>query len=166
MMKGNPKCLTMDNLNPAVKNVQYAVRGRVVIRANELEKEMKRDSVRNNRFQQLLFNSHLKSYLKKGQSKPFDKIIKANIGDCQATGQKPITFIRQVNYYIKKKENVNKIIHLKITALCALPELLNDDRFPSDVKHRVKRILGSCNGGSIGNTKNKNNKTKTLKLKI
>ena len=49
-MKGNPKCLTMDNLNPAVKNVQYAVRGRVVIRANELEKEMKRDSVRNNRF--------------------------------------------------------------------------------------------------------------------
>ena len=46
MIKGNPKCLTMDNLNPAVKNVQYAVRGRVVIRANELEKEMKQGQVK------------------------------------------------------------------------------------------------------------------------
>jgi hypothetical protein len=35
------KFLTIDNLSPAVKNVQYAVRGKIVIRASELEKELK-----------------------------------------------------------------------------------------------------------------------------
>ncbi len=35
------KFLNMKNLSPAVKNVQYAVRGKVVIRAGELEKEIK-----------------------------------------------------------------------------------------------------------------------------
>ena len=33
--------LTMENLSPAVKNVQYAVRGKIVIRAGELEKDLK-----------------------------------------------------------------------------------------------------------------------------
>ena len=31
-----------------------------------------------------------------GAKKPFSKVIKANIGDCHAVGQKPITFLRQV----------------------------------------------------------------------
>jgi alanine transaminase len=35
------KCLTMDTLSSTVKNVQYAVRGKVVIRAGEIEKELK-----------------------------------------------------------------------------------------------------------------------------
>ena len=35
------KCLTMDTLSSTVKSVQYAVRGKVVIRAGELEKELK-----------------------------------------------------------------------------------------------------------------------------
>lgn len=35
------KFLTMNNLNEAVKNVQYAVRGKVVIRAGELENDLK-----------------------------------------------------------------------------------------------------------------------------
>ena len=29
--------------------------------------------------------------------KPFNEVIRANIGDCHATGQKPNTFIRQVS---------------------------------------------------------------------
>jgi hypothetical protein len=37
----NEKFLTLDNLSPAVKNVQYAVRGKIVTRAGELEKELK-----------------------------------------------------------------------------------------------------------------------------
>jgi hypothetical protein len=37
----NPHFLTLENLSPAVKNVQYAVRGKIVIRAGELEKELK-----------------------------------------------------------------------------------------------------------------------------
>ena len=38
--KKHEKFLTMNNLNEAVKNVQYAVRGPVVIRAAEIEKEL------------------------------------------------------------------------------------------------------------------------------
>jgi alanine transaminase len=107
--KKHEKFLTLKNLNQAVKNVQYAVRGPVVIRATEIEKELKR-----------------------GDSKPFDKVIRANIGDCHATGQKPMTFIRQV------------------MALCAYPDLLNSKDFPSDVKQRAQRILDSCGGKSVG----------------
>lgn len=39
--KDSEHFLTMDNLSPAVKNVQYAVRGKVVIRAGEIEKDLK-----------------------------------------------------------------------------------------------------------------------------
>jgi hypothetical protein len=35
------KFLTLENLSPAVKNVQYAIRGVIAQRANELEKELK-----------------------------------------------------------------------------------------------------------------------------
>ena len=38
----------------------------------------------------------LEKELAKGASKPFKSVIKANIGDAHAMGQKPITFIRQV----------------------------------------------------------------------
>ena len=34
--------LTLENLSPAVKNVQYAVRGKIVIRAGEIESELKK----------------------------------------------------------------------------------------------------------------------------
>ena len=40
-MNKTEKFLTLDNLSPAVKNVQYAVRGPIVIRAGEIEKELK-----------------------------------------------------------------------------------------------------------------------------
>jgi alanine transaminase len=34
--------------------------------------------------------------------------------------------------------------------LCALPDLLNDDRYPNDVKERVRHILADCGGHSVG----------------
>ena len=37
-----------------------------------------------------------------GVEKPFSSVIKANIGDAHAMGNKPITFIRQV-------ENINSV---------------------------------------------------------
>ncbi|XP_044735261.1 alanine aminotransferase 2-like [Chrysoperla carnea] len=101
--------LTLDNINPYIIELQYAVRGPLFIRANEIEKEMA-----------------------KGVQKPFKTVIKANNGDAQAMGQKPITFFRQV------------------CASIAHPELLNDPTFPADVKHRVETILKACNGYSIG----------------
>lgn len=105
----NGHFLTLENLSPAVKNVQYAVRGKIVIRAGEIEKE-----------------------LKQGEKKPFERVIRANIGDCHATGQKPMTFLRQV------------------MALCSYPELMSNSSFPADAKERAQRILDSCGGQSVG----------------
>ncbi|XP_061549774.1 alanine aminotransferase 2-like isoform X1 [Phycodurus eques] len=103
------KVLTIDTMNPTVKMVEYAVRGPIVQRAVELEKE-----------------------LFEGRKKPFQEVIKANIGDAHAMGQQPITFFRQV------------------LALCSYPELLNDSTFPEDTKSRARRILQSCGGNSMG----------------
>lgn len=110
--KTNKKFLNIENLSPAIKNLQYAVRGQIVIRANELQNELDTE--------------------KKDEDKDFDKIIRANIGDCHATGQKPLTFLRQ------------------IMAICAYPELLNDSKFPADVKSRAERIINCCKGKSVG----------------
>ena len=41
-IEGRKKCLTIESLNSSVKNVQYAVRGRIFIRASELENEIKK----------------------------------------------------------------------------------------------------------------------------
>jgi len=67
------KVLTVDSMNENVKAVQYAVRGPIVIRAGEIENE-----------------------IRAGKKYPFDEVIKCNIGDAHAMGQSPITYIRQV----------------------------------------------------------------------
>ncbi|KAG5270577.1 hypothetical protein AALO_G00194240 [Alosa alosa] len=67
------KTLTMETLNPQVKAVEYAVRGPIVMKAEEIEK-----------------------CLREGGKQPFTEVIKANIGDAHAMGQQPITFLRQV----------------------------------------------------------------------
>ncbi|XP_044151705.1 alanine aminotransferase 2-like [Bufo gargarizans] len=103
------RILNLASMNPAIKRVEYAVRGPIVTRAVELEKE-----------------------LQQGVKKPFTEVIKANIGDAHAMGQKPLTYLRQV------------------TALCLYPELLNDNKFPEDVKQKAARILQACGGNSIG----------------
>lgn len=101
--------LTLANMNPCIKKMEYAVRGPLVIRANEILEE-----------------------LAKGCSKNFNCVIKANIGDCHATGQKPITFIRQ------------------LLACITYPPLLDDPKIPIDVKDRACAILKSCRGCSVG----------------
>merc|ERR1711973_630930 len=101
--------VTMDNLNPCIKTMEYAVRGPLVIRATEIEKE-----------------------LQAGVKKPFDSVIKANIGDAHAMGNKPIVFIRQV------------------LALITHPPLLETDEFPEDAKDRARAILKGCKGASVG----------------
>lgn len=42
----------------------------------------------------------LEKELAHGVPKPFKSVIKANIGDAHAMGQKPITFIRQVRSFL------------------------------------------------------------------
>uniref|UniRef100_A0A8C3P0B1 alanine transaminase n=1 Tax=Cyanoderma ruficeps TaxID=181631 RepID=A0A8C3P0B1_9PASS len=103
------KILTLESMNPQVKAVEYAVRGPIVLKAGEIEKE-----------------------LRKGIKKPFTEVIKANIGDAHAMGQRPITFLRQV------------------VALCTYPNLLDSPSFPEDAKERARRILQGCGGNSLG----------------
>ncbi|KAK4474964.1 hypothetical protein MN116_002067 [Schistosoma mekongi] len=100
--------LTCDTINPNVVKLQYAVRGPIVLRALELEKE-----------------------ISQGSNKLFDKVIRCNIGDCHASGQKPISFIREV--------------------LCAATNtrIMDTNIVPDDAKLRAKRFLDSC-GGSVG----------------
>jgi len=70
---GSSKVLTLSSMNANIKKVEYAVRGPIVVRSNQIKKE-----------------------LQEGIKKPFKEVISANIGDAHAMGQKPITFIRQV----------------------------------------------------------------------
>ena len=65
--------LSADNINPKVKEAQYAVRGEIVARAKEIEAD-----------------------LKNGKKLPFEQVIYCNIGNPQQLGQVPITFFRQV----------------------------------------------------------------------
>lgn len=69
--------LTVDALNPAILNVQYAVRGELAIKAEEYRVQLKTNAT---------------------HDLPFNKVISTNIGNPQQTGldQPPITFNRQV----------------------------------------------------------------------
>eukprot|EP00069_Balaena_mysticetus_P019113 bmy_11962T0 len=103
------RILTLESMNPQVKAVEYAVRGPIMLKAGEIELELQR-----------------------GIKKPFTEVIRANIGDAQAMGQQPITFLRQV------------------MALCTYPNLLDSPSFPEDAKKRARRILQACGGNSLG----------------
>eukprot|EP00761_Pharyngomonas_kirbyi_P000831 gb/GECH01000832.1/.p1 GENE.gb/GECH01000832.1/~~gb/GECH01000832.1/.p1 ORF type:complete len:483 (+),score=112.94 gb/GECH01000832.1/:1-1449(+) len=72
-MSQPPSILTKDNLNQELLEAQYAVRGEVVLRSQEL-----------------------RAALKNGDKLPFDELIPCNIGNPQAVGQEPIRFYREV----------------------------------------------------------------------
>ncbi|CAH8636994.1 unnamed protein product [Schistosoma margrebowiei] len=103
------KVLTLETINPNMIKIEYAVRGPIVERALQIEKE-----------------------LKNGDKKSFNEVVKCNIGDCHATGQSFITFVRQV------------------TALATFPHLLEEKSFPEDAKSRAKDLLAACSGSSVG----------------
>lgn len=64
--------LTLQSVNPDVREAQYAVRGEIVMRAQALQEQLK----------------------KKPGSLPFERIVYCNIGNPQQLGQTPITFFR------------------------------------------------------------------------
>lgn len=74
------RSLTIDDLNPAVLNVQYAVRGELAIKSEE----------------------HRETLLKPDHGLPFSKVISSNIGNPQQKGldQPAITFTRQVSHHL------------------------------------------------------------------
>uniref|UniRef100_A0A4W5Q3C8 alanine transaminase n=1 Tax=Hucho hucho TaxID=62062 RepID=A0A4W5Q3C8_9TELE len=72
------------------------------------------------------------SFPETGEQKPFKEVIDISSGDSHRTGIKPISFVRQV------------------LSVCLYPELLHDDTLPGDVRQRAQRLLGECDGGSVG----------------
>jgi len=66
----------MEEVNPLVVEAEYAVRGAILTRAQEIEAE-------------------LKDPAKRGKW-PFEKVVRCNIGNPQALGQAPPAFARQV----------------------------------------------------------------------
>ncbi|KAA1122776.1 hypothetical protein PGTUg99_008566 [Puccinia graminis f. sp. tritici] len=69
--------ISVSDLNPAIIQAQYAVRGRIALRAEQLRATLQADPDAKNQL-------------------GFDSIINCNIGNPQQLGQKPITFYRQV----------------------------------------------------------------------
>ncbi|KAJ1952396.1 alanine transaminase, partial [Linderina pennispora] len=68
------KVLTTTSMNPRIREMEYAVRGAIPIRAEELRVQLQ----------------------KAPGSLPFSKITPCNIGNPQQLEQKPLTFLRQV----------------------------------------------------------------------
>ena len=71
------RVVTKSTMNKAVMEAQYAVRGAIPLRAEELRDELHSGK------------SHL----------PFEKIVSCNIGNPQQLDQKPLTFLRQVSRF-------------------------------------------------------------------
>ncbi|KAJ2044342.1 alanine transaminase [Coemansia sp. S16] len=72
---GGAKVLTIDSMNPNIREMEYAVRGAIPIRAEKLREQLK---------------THPGSL-------PFKQITACNIGNPQQLEQKPLTFLRQVS---------------------------------------------------------------------
>ena len=62
-------------LNPRFAKAVTAVRGKLTMKANEYRRALDRGE---------------------GAALPFDRVVECNIGNPQALGQKPVTFVRQV----------------------------------------------------------------------
>lgn len=73
------RVLTRDTMNKAVMEAEYAVRGKIPIRAEELRDQLHDEGT----------NTRL----------PFDKVISCNIGNPQQLDQKPLTYLRQVSFH-------------------------------------------------------------------
>lgn len=102
--------LTLETINPAVLDVQYAVRGELALKADKYMHEL--DSPGG------------------GKNLPFDKVVTANIGNPQQKGlnQLPITFWRQVISLLEYPQLMEE--HLEIAKKI----------YPNDVIERAKSL--------------------------
>ncbi|KAJ2783081.1 alanine transaminase [Coemansia javaensis] len=76
------KVLSLETMNPRVRVMEYAVRGAIPIRAEELTAQLKAQP----------------------GSLPFAKVTPCNIGNPQQLKQKPLTFLRQVSALMEYSE--------------------------------------------------------------
>ena len=106
---GQP-ALTLETINPAVLDVEYAVRGELALKADEYSQQL--------------------SGSKKGGKLPFDKVVTANIGNPQQKGldQIPITYWRQVISLLEYPALMQE--HLQVAKQI----------FPTDVLDRAQKL--------------------------
>ena len=107
---GNETCsipsLDNDALNQCVVKAEYAVRGRLLNRAMQLEAD-----------------------LAAGKKLPFDQIVRCNIGNPQALGQRPLTFVRQTLSLLMNTDLINDHAVAKL--------------YPADVISRAKEYIAA-----------------------
>ena len=107
---GNETCsipsLDNDALNQCVVKAEYAVRGRLLNRAMQLEAD-----------------------LAAGKKLPFDQIVRCNIGNPQALGQRPLTFVRQTLSLLMNTDLMNDRAVAKL--------------YPADVISRAKEYIAA-----------------------
>ena len=81
------RVVTPQTMNRAVQEAQYAVRGAIPLRAEELRDE-----------------------LEAGRTDlPFDTVVNCNIGNPQQLDQKPLTFLRQVSHASVELEHTSRM---------------------------------------------------------
>lgn len=85
--KTRTRGLALEDVNPHVRNAQYAVRGELAIKSEQYRAQ--------------LAHGH-------GEDLPFDSIISANIGNPQQLDQQPITFFRQVASLLENPQLLEK----------------------------------------------------------
>lgn len=125
---------------PKVETIEYAVRGELVLRAQELSSILEHQKkVSPNKNGPVKGSTNSTKNKKDGRCTesaselPFDKIIYCNIGNPQSVGQSPVTFIRQVLAAIMCPDF---ILHN--------PEV--SAHLPEDVRDRANLILSSSHG--------------------
>lgn len=84
------KVLTSETINPSLKRAEYAVRGELALRAEELRQ-------------------HLRNKDEVASKLPFSKVINCNIGNPQQLGQLPVTFFRQVLAMVEMPQLIDEL---------------------------------------------------------
>lgn len=126
------KCLTIDTIYPGIREMEYAVRGTVVIAADRINDELKStrrdgESDKENQVQ-----------VPKEKKYPFDKILYNNIGNPHALGQAPLTWPRQVMALVDLPDAVG-VDHPQATSL-----------FPADAIARARQLKAYFGRGGSG----------------
>jgi aspartate/methionine/tyrosine aminotransferase len=119
------KRLTEESMSGNLKNMEYAVRGQVVIAADRINEQLQ------------LQNPNEKSKF------PFDHIVYTNIGNPHSVGQKPLTWPRQVMALVDLPDEVG-VDHKHASKM-----------FNSDVLDRarqIKRGLGGMGSGAYSHS--------------
>lgn len=112
----------METLCPRLRNMEYAVRGKVVIAADKIQSELK---------QAAAAGTTSSKY-------PFDHIVYTNVGNPHSVGQAPLTWPRQVLALVDLPNEVG-VDHPLATQL-----------FPADAIQRAKEIKAGLGGMGTG----------------